>query len=250
MRQTVLDEETIPNYIDLLVINNSSETCIKIKEENRKVDYVIVHTISEAFINGWNRLGKLEQIDTQSPKPLTVKEFIETVYIPTFFTTLKKTTRISYEQYLNLNIYPFLGDYPLNEVKVDTIQRFYNWMATASQRGRKADLNKNTIERVRGLTSRIFKVAQEMGIITDSPFKNTLLRIHATSGTHHNALDDEMVAKIKQQIPQLQDIEERLYTLRASRSMESRNSLASDGAPLRKRFRSWPKQEEAGRLRN
>ena len=44
LRQWVLENESIPVDVDLLVINASSETCIKIKESNCKVDYVIVHS--------------------------------------------------------------------------------------------------------------------------------------------------------------------------------------------------------------
>lgn len=47
LRRTVLDKETIPDDIDLLVINAASETCIKIKEENRKVDYMIIHSSND-----------------------------------------------------------------------------------------------------------------------------------------------------------------------------------------------------------
>lgn len=43
LREMVLGEETIPENIDLLVINRASETCIKIQEEKRKVDFIIVH---------------------------------------------------------------------------------------------------------------------------------------------------------------------------------------------------------------
>lgn len=43
LRDKVLEHETIPEDIDLLVINRASETCIKIKEENRKIDFMIVH---------------------------------------------------------------------------------------------------------------------------------------------------------------------------------------------------------------
>ena len=168
-------------------------------------------SISEAFLDGFIKYSNSSKNAELPPKCMTVKEFIEQKYKPAFFPPLKKTTKDNYEQYLKLNILPFLGDYPLNEVKVDTIQKFYNWMATASHRGRKADLNKNTIERVRGLTSRIFKVAQEMGLISDTPFKNTLLRIHAESGSHHNAMDDDMIASVKQRIPLLENEEERLY---------------------------------------
>jgi len=47
LRDTVLDKETIPNDIDLLVINRASETCIKIQESKRKIDYMIVHDKNE-----------------------------------------------------------------------------------------------------------------------------------------------------------------------------------------------------------
>ena len=47
LRKTVLEKETIPENVDLLVINRASETCIKIKEENRKVDFMIVHDKNE-----------------------------------------------------------------------------------------------------------------------------------------------------------------------------------------------------------
>lgn len=47
LRETVLTKETIPDYIDLLVINRASETCIKIKEEFRKIDFIIVHDKNE-----------------------------------------------------------------------------------------------------------------------------------------------------------------------------------------------------------
>lgn len=43
LRRTVLEEETIPDGVDLLVINAASETCIKINAENRKVDYMVIH---------------------------------------------------------------------------------------------------------------------------------------------------------------------------------------------------------------
>ena len=47
LRKAVLEQETIPENIDLLVINASSETCIKIQGEKRKVDYMIIHTTNE-----------------------------------------------------------------------------------------------------------------------------------------------------------------------------------------------------------
>ena len=47
LRDVVLEKETIPANINLLVINAASETCIKIDGKKRKVDYMIIHNCSE-----------------------------------------------------------------------------------------------------------------------------------------------------------------------------------------------------------
>ena len=47
LRETILEDETIPADTDLLVINAASETCIKIQGEKRKVDYMIVNDKNE-----------------------------------------------------------------------------------------------------------------------------------------------------------------------------------------------------------
>ena len=47
LREKVLVGETIPENVDLLVINRASETCIKIQAEKRKVDFMIVHDKNE-----------------------------------------------------------------------------------------------------------------------------------------------------------------------------------------------------------
>ncbi len=47
LRRTILEQETIPANIDLLVINAASQTCIKIQGEKRKVDFIIVHNKNE-----------------------------------------------------------------------------------------------------------------------------------------------------------------------------------------------------------
>ena len=50
LRETVLADETIPQDVDLLVINAASETCIKIDEKKRKVDYMIIHNRNKETI--------------------------------------------------------------------------------------------------------------------------------------------------------------------------------------------------------
>ena len=47
LRETVLTQETIPVDLDLLVINDASETCIKIQAAKRKIDYMIINHSDE-----------------------------------------------------------------------------------------------------------------------------------------------------------------------------------------------------------
>ena len=168
------------------------------------------NTISDAFARGLEKYGNPTPLPNKTTAP-TVRVFIDSTYKPTYFPTLKPKTVENYEQYLKQNILPFLGDKRLDEVDVTTIQQFFNWMATAADHGRKKNINTKSIERVSGFTSRIFKVAQEMGIISDSPFKKTLLRINAESAGHHKALPDVEIDRIKMAIPKLASEEDRLY---------------------------------------
>lgn len=104
-----------------------------------------------------------------------------------------------------------MGHMPLDQITLATIQQFYDHMAHASQHGHRKNYNEASIKRVRGLLSRIFSVAQEMGLIADSPIKNRLLQIKAEQSGHHKALPDALVAKVKRSIPTLEDPELRLY---------------------------------------
>ena len=144
-------------------------------------------------------------------KAPTVRTFIENTYFPTFVARLAPKTVENYRQYISLNILPFMGDMRMDEVSVATIQQFYDWMATAGERGRKKNLNAKSIERIAGLTGRIFKVAVEMKIIEESPFKHSLLRIHAEQAGHHKAMADAQIAHVRCAIPALKNPDERLY---------------------------------------
>ena len=141
----------------------------------------------------------------------TLKEFVDEIYRPNFMYGLAPTTNSNYEQYLKLNVYPFFGEKKMDEVTVSTVQEFYNWMAKAGAQGRKNDLNRNTIARIGGLTSRIFKVAYEMNLIRETPFKMTLLRNNGKPGKHHAALPDSEVDRVKRMLPMIQDQRQRLY---------------------------------------
>lgn len=148
---------------------------------------------------------------TVSSSNQTLEQFINETYRPGFIEGLAETTVANYELYIRLYILPYMGHMKMNDITVATIQSFYNWLSSASKHGKKKDLNRNTIERIGGLASRIFKVAYEMKIIDDTPFKMTILRIRAQRGGHHKALPDEEVTRIKREIPLLEDLRQKLY---------------------------------------
>lgn len=146
----------------------------------------------------------------KKPVP-TVRQFVEGTYRDAFIAGLKPSTRENYEQYLQLNILPYMGEMTMDTVTIETVQKFQNWMANAKAYGRKNNLNADTIRRVCGLAGRIFKVAVEMGLIEKSPFQSTLLRNPGKKGGHHKALPDAEVDRIKAEIPGLKNAEEQLY---------------------------------------
>lgn len=171
-------------------------------------------TVSEAFINFAKTYGVLfAGADNEYPQKdvQTLQQFVDETYRPSFIAGLKPTTQASYEHYLKKCILPFMGHMPLNQIALTTIQQFYDHMAHAAQHGYQKNYNEATIKRIRGLLSRIFAVAQEMGIIQDTPIKNRLLQIKAEQSGHHKALPDALISEVKQKIPTLEDPELRLY---------------------------------------
>ena len=179
-----------------------------------KLHWVTGETQQEVFENYLRKVQEagieIRQTAAKKETP-TMRAFIEETYEPTFIRHLAPKTVDNYTQYIKLNILPFLGDKHLDEIDVTTIQQFYDWMATAASRGRKKNLNRDSITRIGGLLSRMFKVAQEMGLIDDTPMKKTLLRIRAEPAGHHRALPDEEITRIKAVIPTLENEEQRLY---------------------------------------
>ena len=146
----------------------------------------------------------------QKKAPL-FKDFVEQTYRKTFIECLSPMTIANYDRYLKLYIYPFLGDKHMDEITLVDIQNWYNWMSESSKHGRSRDINKNTITRVSGFTSRIFSIAVEMGVIPSSPIKPRLLKNNGKPAAHHKALPDAEVARIKLAIPLLENEQQRVY---------------------------------------
>lgn len=141
----------------------------------------------------------------------TVREFVEKVYRPDFVSTLSPTTRDNYNNMLNLNILPFMGDMRMDDVSVAVIQRFMTWMATAGEQGRKKNLTEDTIKRVCGLVSRIFTIAVDMRQTRDNPVKCSLLRNQGEKSEHHKAATDDDTVRVKRSIPTLENEQQRLF---------------------------------------
>lgn len=141
----------------------------------------------------------------------TLTQFVDTIYRDSFISNLKPTTQKNYNYYLQAYVLPCLGHMKLDVITVHTIQSFYDWMANASKHGKKKNLNYKTIERISGLLGKIFRVAKEMKLIDDSPIKKTLLSNRGEPAGHHEALPDDVIARVKQQIPTLIDPDHRLY---------------------------------------
>ena len=149
------------------------------------------------------------QVDPK--KIITLRDFVEQKYKPTYFKTLAETTKANYEQYLRLNIYPFLGDMYLTDIDVLTIQNFYNWMAEAGSRGRKNDLNKHTIDRVSGFLSRILRIAVALKYIDESPINRDLLKNNGKKASNHKPLRKADINIVRNGISVLKLERQRLF---------------------------------------
>ena len=139
------------------------------------------------------------------------KTFIEEKYKPTFLPKLSPTTQHTYRMYLDKYMIPYIGDKEIGKITVEDIQKLFDTLAKPDpERNRKALVEKS-IERISGLGRRVFRIAKEMKIIDDTPFKMALLSIDAAESGHHKALPDAEVDRIKKEIPSLTDPRQRLY---------------------------------------
>ena len=134
---------------------------------------------------------------------LTMEQFVEMIYKPNYLSTLAPTTAGAYVQFLNGNILPFMGSMRLDSITVKTILEFRKWMAEGARHGKKKNLNAQTIERVTGLLSRLFRIAVEMKLVDDTPVKKALLPKIGEEAGHHTAMPDALISRIKQQLPYL-----------------------------------------------
>lgn len=144
-------------------------------------------------------------------KQITLNEFVETIYVPTFLSKLGDMTRINYRMYLDRYILPILGERMMCDITVADVQKLYDYLADGKRNGFTKNINFCTIERVGGLLGRLYYLAMDMKYVTDTPVKKKLLRIDAEEASHHKALPNEMIDDIKKNIVGLEDEQERIY---------------------------------------
>lgn len=139
------------------------------------------------------------------------KDFINEKYRKTFLSKLSPTTQVGYNMVLDRYMIPYLGNKEIGKITVEDIQQWFDCLAKDDPDRRRKALNEKTIERASGLGRRIFRIAREMKIVDDTPFKMALLTIEAKEAGHHEALPDEVVDRVKRTIADLPDPRQRLY---------------------------------------
>ena len=94
---------------------------------------------------------------------------------------------------------------------MEDIQHMLDALAKPDPKKKRPALVHNTLQRVTWLGRRLYRIAMEMKLAEDTPFKMTLLTVEGEESGHHKALPDEVVARVKRAIPYLPEPRERLY---------------------------------------
>ena len=153
----------------------------------------------------------LIDFNTKRHDTMLLKDFVNQKYRPTFLPKLSPTTQASYNLYLDHYILPYIGDKALGEITVEDIQHLFDTLNQPDPERHRKRLAHKSIERACGLGRRLYRIAMEMKLVDDTPFKMTLLTIEGNESGHHEALPDEVVDRIKKAIPNLAEPRERLY---------------------------------------
>lgn len=153
----------------------------------------------------------LVDLATQKPNAPLLKDFINNTYRKSFMRNLSPTSKDVYKVYLDRYIIPVLGDKHMDKITVEDVQELYDWMANAKEHGCKCNLKADTIQRTSGLLGRLYHIAMDMNLVSSSPIKKTLLTNDGEESGHHEALPDDEVARVRNEIPNLEDEQQRLY---------------------------------------
>ena len=153
----------------------------------------------------------IQDLMKAEPTAPTLKDFVENTYRKSFMRKLAPTTVANYNNYLNRYILPVLGEKHMDQISVQDIQDFYDWLKNGKVNGLNKNIVKDTINRISGLLNRLYHIAMDLKLVTDSPIKTTLLSNEGEESGHHEALDEDEVVRIRKAIPNIQNEQCRLY---------------------------------------
>ncbi len=169
-------------------------------------------TLNDALLNVCRHYAEKMgyTVGNKASECMTLKEFVETIFRPVYYPTLREKTRANYDEYLNRKILPFFGDKRLDEIKATDIQVWINELAEGGQHGLKP-LNENSIKRILGLLKTLLKRAITAGEINDSPIlKAKFITRKAEKGGHHKRMPKKVLKDAKRNALALPDERERL----------------------------------------
>ena len=141
----------------------------------------------------------------------TLRQFVLEDYRPAFTTNLCPTTLKSYTLFEEKYIFPNIGDKPLDAITVKDIQTLMDWLAYGEKNGLQKNIVAGTIDRVKGHLATIFEIAKEMGLISDTPVKNKLLKNNGEDSTHHKAMLPAEYVEVRKQALALSNPRHQLY---------------------------------------
>ena len=141
----------------------------------------------------------------------TLRQFVLEDYRPTFTTNLCPTTLKSYTMFEENYIFPNIGDKPLDTITVKDIQALMDWLAYGKKNGLQKNIVAGTIDRVKGHLSTIFEIAKEMGLISETPVKNKLLKNNGEDSSHHKAMLPAEYADVRKKALALSNPRHQLY---------------------------------------
>ena len=165
------------------------------------------NTVSEAFLNGFQRYQQMKELPAAKPSPLFRDVFAE--YQETFWKKLRASTRTNYQHQANKRILPVFGHIPIAQITVADIQTLYNRMEAEG-------LKRSTIDMMKKIMNPIMEYALELGIIQKNPFQaKKLLTIGGRKETSHKPISPEDMHIIRKALPDLPEQERLLITLLA-----------------------------------
>jgi integrase len=140
-----------------------------------------------------SRLRAINQNSYRPKTTLTFREFVETQWQPSLFSTFKRSTSRGYAYLLRKYLLPYFGDSKLTEINRQMVQGFVGQLGKG--------LAPKSISLAKNLVSRIFTTAMEWSYVQENPA--THVRTPArVSQREPNALTPEQVRRLIAELPE------------------------------------------------